>query len=76
MGHPEAIPQGVGVGAKYVPKVYGFRINKRSVYYRNMEGREEGSRSKKTSSKAGGGGHPSYEQQQAAYKMQMQGGRK
>ncbi|GMH56809.1 hypothetical protein TrRE_jg10458, partial [Triparma retinervis] len=40
MAHPEVIPQGSGVGASYVPKVYGFRISRKSVYYRNR-GREE-----------------------------------
>jgi len=72
MAHPETIPQGVGVGAKYVPKVYGFRISKKSVYYRNREQREEGGRRRRKDSATKGrenrsSSHPSYEQQQAAY---------
>jgi casein kinase II subunit beta len=39
MTHPEIIP--VRPSQQYVPRVYGFRINQSSLYYRFHEGEEE-----------------------------------
>jgi casein kinase II subunit beta len=39
MTHPEMIP--VRPSQQYVPRVYGFRINQSSLYYRFHEGEEE-----------------------------------
>ena len=40
MGHPEVIPESSAsssAGNMYVPKVYGFRISRKSVYYKSRE---------------------------------------
>ncbi|GMH68771.1 hypothetical protein TrLO_g1817 [Triparma laevis f. longispina] len=67
MAHPETIPTSSANSVKYVPKVYGFKISKKSVYYRNREPdqvKKSSSRKKSSSSSV------SYAQQQQQYERE------
>ncbi|GMH96176.1 hypothetical protein TrVE_jg4831 [Triparma verrucosa] len=69
MAHPETIPTSSANSVKYVPKVYGFKISKKSVYYRNREG-DQSKKSSGRKKSSGGNSNISYQQQQQQYERE------